>query len=301
MPSTYTTNNKLTKQGISENNNTWGTILNDVLNLCDQAFDGLTSVVLSGTSSTLTLTDGALADARNRRIQFTGNLSATHTVTIAPSVPKWYFMRNFTSGNQDIVITQGSVTVTIPSGRWMIVMTDGTNVQGMTDPIFPGNVRADSFTGTGAGLTNIPVSALSSVSHVRANSSTAQNIVSNAQTLVLFGNEDYDTLGEYAPLTSRFTAGITGYYRVCSTINLSSASDNGTLTLSVYKNGSLYAKSAIFPLASTTPFVISASIATTVQLNATDYVEIYALKDQGLSRALSGVATENYLTIDRMV
>ena len=56
MPSTYTTNLRLTKQGDGDNPNTWGEVLNNVISLVDQAVASYTTVSI-GSAATVTLTE----------------------------------------------------------------------------------------------------------------------------------------------------------------------------------------------------------------------------------------------------
>ena len=75
MPSTYTTNLRLTKQADGENPNTWGEILNEgVISLVDQAVAGYTSISV-GTTATVTLTEnqGSGDQSRSAILEFKGN------------------------------------------------------------------------------------------------------------------------------------------------------------------------------------------------------------------------------------
>ena len=132
MGSAYTDNNKFEKIGTGEQAGTWGTTTNLNFDMIDRAINGVTSIGLTGTSSSITTSDGALTDGLFKVLQFTGSLSAGHTVTIAPnSVKKLYFVKN-ASGDTVTFIqgTGGTVgngrAVAIENNKTGIIFCDGT-------------------------------------------------------------------------------------------------------------------------------------------------------------------------------
>lgn len=133
MPSSYTTNNGLTKPATGELSGTWGdTVNNGITDLVDVALDGYVSLTLSGTSSTIDIPDGTTTsgDGRYRLLICGGTLAANHTITVTPNdAQKWYCVYNNTSGGFSVIIKQGSgsgTTVTIAAGYWSMVRLDGT-------------------------------------------------------------------------------------------------------------------------------------------------------------------------------
>ena len=131
MPSAYTSNNGLVLPGTGENNNTWGSLVNDsITSLVDTALDGAVSVTLTGSTHTLSITDGAASDGRNRVLLFTGSPGANCTVTVTPNdAEKWYFVYNGTTGGFSVIMAQGGgagSTVTVANGYWALVRLDGT-------------------------------------------------------------------------------------------------------------------------------------------------------------------------------
>jgi hypothetical protein len=80
---------------------------------------------LSGTSSSLTTSDGTVSDGMNKLIVCGGSPSGTHTITIAPNdAEKIYFVTNDT--NQSVVFSQGSgANVTVATGESRIIRADG--------------------------------------------------------------------------------------------------------------------------------------------------------------------------------
>jgi len=127
MASSYTANNGIEKIGTGEQAGTWGATTNTNFDILDRAINGVGAITLSGTTHTLTTTDGALSDGHFKVLVFGGTLSSTNTVTISPNdQDKLYFVFNNTSGSQSIIIKQGSgATFTVGSGKTAIVYADG--------------------------------------------------------------------------------------------------------------------------------------------------------------------------------
>jgi hypothetical protein len=96
------------------------------MSILDRAINGSISLSLSGTSSTLTTTDGALSDGQYKLLVLAGSPSGTHTITISPNdAQKIYFVRNTTA--QSVVFTQGSGgNVTIATGDSGIIYSSGS-------------------------------------------------------------------------------------------------------------------------------------------------------------------------------
>ena len=128
MPSSYTTNLGIELPADGEQDGIWGDVVNDNMNILDRAINGSVVLSLSGTSSTLTTSDGTLSDGQYKLLVLAGSPSGTHTITIAPNdAQKIYFVRNTTA--QSVVFTQGSGgNVTIATGDSAIIYTDGAGV-----------------------------------------------------------------------------------------------------------------------------------------------------------------------------
>ena len=125
MASSYTANNGLEKIGTGEQAGTWGETTNTNFDILDRAINGVGAITLSGTTHTLTTTDGASSDGHFKVLVLGGSPSGTNTVTISPNdQDKLYFVKNGT--NQSVIIKQGSgTTVTITTGKTAIVYADG--------------------------------------------------------------------------------------------------------------------------------------------------------------------------------
>ena len=128
MPSTYTTNSGVEKPGSGEQSGTWGTTVNTNMDILDRSINGVLSLTLSGTTSTLTTSDGTLSDGQHKLLVLGGSLSAGHTITISPSdAEKIYFVKN--DSGQTVTFTQGSgsTTVDVLNGDFDIVYADGSD------------------------------------------------------------------------------------------------------------------------------------------------------------------------------
>ena len=125
MASTYTLNTGIELIANGEQSGTLGTTTNVNLEIIDRLTNGVGAITLSGTTHTLTTTDGTLSDGQFKVLVFGGSPSGTNTVTISPNdQDKQYFILN--SSGQSVVLTQGSGgNVTIANGKSAIVFADG--------------------------------------------------------------------------------------------------------------------------------------------------------------------------------
>ena len=115
MPASFTTRNRFTEQEIGSNENTWGNILNEVLQLVDDSLDGIVSLDVTLGNEILTFLNGDTDEARNRILLITNNSGTSRTVTL-PDVQKLYFVRVLNSSGSSTKITNSSdasgVTIT---------------------------------------------------------------------------------------------------------------------------------------------------------------------------------------------
>jgi hypothetical protein len=125
MASTYTTNTGIELITTGEQSGTWGDTTNVNLQIIDRLTNGVGAITLSGTTHTLTTTDGLLSDGQYQVLVFGGSPSGTNTVTISPSdQQKIFFVRN--ASGESVILTQGSGgNVTIANGNAAIVYADG--------------------------------------------------------------------------------------------------------------------------------------------------------------------------------
>ena len=125
MASTYTANSGIEKIGAGEQAGAWGTTTNNNLDILDRAVNGVGAITLSGTTHTLTTSDGTLSDGGYKVLVLGGSPSGTNTVTISPNdQDKMYFVQNGTS--QTVTFTQGSgANVSIAAGSKGMIYADG--------------------------------------------------------------------------------------------------------------------------------------------------------------------------------
>ena len=129
MADTATTRNRLRKQSLGSNVNTWGdTKLNEVLDCVDQISDGVEVIALSNSDDyTLTTSNYTVSDqAKQRVLWFTGSLSSAVNVII-PSVEKHFLVYNVCGQNLTIKTASGT-GIAIPTGHQIHVFSNGSNV-----------------------------------------------------------------------------------------------------------------------------------------------------------------------------
>jgi hypothetical protein len=159
MPSTYTTNLGVEKPGSGEKSGTWGSLVNDNMDIVDRAVNGAVSLTLVGATSTLTTSEGTLSDGQNKLLRLTGSPGGTHTITVSPNdAQKVYFVTN--GSNQSAVFSQGSgANVTVLAGNAAVIYCDGAGagaaVLSMLDALAMGAVRITG--GTITGITDLAV------------------------------------------------------------------------------------------------------------------------------------------------
>ena len=130
MPSTYTANGGIEKIATGEQSGSWGDTTNLNFDIIDRITNGVGSIALSGTSSNLQTSDGALSDGQYKALILTGSPSGTHTITVLPNdAQKIYFVNNTTS--QSVIFDQGSGSnVTVPANTSDIIYCDGGGAVG---------------------------------------------------------------------------------------------------------------------------------------------------------------------------
>jgi len=125
MASSYTANIGIEKPGSGEQAGTWGTTTNANFDIIDRAINGVLSLSLSGTTTTLATTDGTLSDGGHKVLVLAGSPSGTNTITISPNdQDKVYLVKN--GSGQTATFTQGSGSdVSILNGETAWIFADG--------------------------------------------------------------------------------------------------------------------------------------------------------------------------------
>jgi len=122
---TYTTNGGITKIATGDESGTWGNTTNLNFDILDRLTNGVGAITLSGTTHTLTTSDGALSDGQYRVLVLSGSPSGTNTITVAPNdSQKFYVVKN--NSGQSAVFSQGSgANVTVANGNTAFIYCDG--------------------------------------------------------------------------------------------------------------------------------------------------------------------------------
>ena len=125
MASTYTTNQGLEKPATGDRSGTWGTMTNTNMDMLDRAISGVGALSLTGTTTTLTTSDGSASDGNYKVLVLGGSPSGTNTITLSPNDgDKLYFVVN--ASGQSVILSQGTgANVTIANGAADIIYADG--------------------------------------------------------------------------------------------------------------------------------------------------------------------------------
>jgi hypothetical protein len=125
-----------------ENAGTWGQITNTNLYLLQQAIGGYEEISIAGGAQTtaLTMSNGAISNARNAVIKLTGTITGNQVVTIPTAIEKTYIVANGTVGAFTVEFKQAGgtgVTFAAEDKSTKILFADGTNIveTGNTTPI----------------------------------------------------------------------------------------------------------------------------------------------------------------------
>ena len=154
MASTYTTNTGIELIATGEQSGVWGATTNTNLQIVDRALNGVGSISLSGTTHSLSTTDGTLTDGMFKVLVLGGSPSGTNTITVAPNdAQKIYLVYN--NSGQSAIFTQGSgANVTVANGDTKIIYCDGAGA-GAAVSDFTANLAMSSAKITGGSVSGI--------------------------------------------------------------------------------------------------------------------------------------------------
>ena len=153
MASTYT-GSGIEKIGTGDQSGTWGATTNTNFDIIDRLVNGVGTITLSGTTHTLTTTDGTLSDGMFRVLVLSGSPSGTNTITVSPNdAAHLYFVQN--DSGQDAIFSQGSgANVTVSNGDSKIIYCNGAG-SGAAVSDFTSDLAMDSARITGGNITGI--------------------------------------------------------------------------------------------------------------------------------------------------
>lgn len=122
---TYTTNGGIKKIATGDESGTWGTSTNTNFDIIDRLAVGVGDITLSGTTHTLTTSDGSASDGQYHVLVLGGTPSGTNTITVSPNdVKRLYFVKN--NSGQTATFTQGSgANVSVANTKSAIIYCDG--------------------------------------------------------------------------------------------------------------------------------------------------------------------------------
>ena len=167
------------------------------------------------------------------------------------------------SGSGTITLGQSGETISVPSGA---------------------TINLSSATQTGVGGVNTPA--------FEARLSSSHAVATGTWTKINVNTEVYDTAGTYDNSTNyRWTPGVAGKYVIYGQVGFDSMSDHKYLYMALYKNGSQLWTDGTSLNQTSTSGTLGASTRGTwsIDLDADDYVELYAYHNNGNNRdATSG-------------
>lgn len=138
MPSSFSPSLRVELIGDGEQAGTWGRTTNTNLGtILEDAIAGYATVTTTAAKQALTVSNGAVDEARNAMLALNTTTGAAYEV-YAPPVPKLYAVANLAA--YTVTVYNSTVTgnttaagtgVAIPAGRQLFLMTDGTDFRVM--------------------------------------------------------------------------------------------------------------------------------------------------------------------------
>lgn len=131
MTVAYSTNLGLINITTGTESGLWGNYTNtNICSLIEQAITGYATQAIADVDTTITITNGTTSTSvgRNAAIKLTGALTAVRSL-IVPTVQKLYYINNATTGGFAVTVKTASGTgISVPNGKAMALLVDGTNV-----------------------------------------------------------------------------------------------------------------------------------------------------------------------------
>ena len=147
MASTFSTDLKLELMATGENAGTWGTKTNTNLNLVQQAVAGYESINITATTVALAMNDGAISQARNMILDFSGTLAGATNVTVPNSIEKMYMVKDSTThGTSTITMKTASGSgFALSEGKVHLAYSNGTNLSNVDLSTLGGTITTASI------------------------------------------------------------------------------------------------------------------------------------------------------------
>ena len=208
MTSTYTSNSGIEKPGTGDQSGTWGGTVNTNMDIIDRAISGVVSLSLTGTTTTLTTTDGSLTDGMYKVLVLAGSPTGTNTITIAPNdADKFYLVKN--GSGQSAVFSQGTgANVTIPNGGADIIFSDGAGAGAAVASLFANslsfgrvNLTSDTAAGDDAAIGYTAAEGLILTGQGSTNDVTIKNDADADVITIATGGTSVDIVGDVTAAT----------------------------------------------------------------------------------------------------
>ena len=156
MASTYSSL-KIELIGTGDQAGTWGNTTNTNLGTAiEEAITGSANVTFASSNAAIALTDtNAAQTARNLRLNLVGTITSVQTLFV-PAIEKQYLVTNGLSNS--VIISNGTnasptgTTVTIPTGKSVVIYNDATNIAEATNYI--ANLQVGNLSISNVTLTN---------------------------------------------------------------------------------------------------------------------------------------------------
>lgn len=298
MPN-YSPNLALILPVANEYPGTWGQQVNDgVTSLLETAVSGYTTqTITDGADTVITIPSGSTGVARNMYIECTGALTANRNL-IVPANRKLYFIYNNTSGGFAVTVKVSGLTgVSVPNGKKMLLVCNGTDIVEATTYFATLGTAAFSCTTLTATSTvslspanasvTISPTGTGTVTISPATAGTINNVSLGATTP---GNGAFNTLTVAGP-----TIAVNGFYLPASapiaTTGASGTSTTATITFATQTLapavGSLVTIAGVSPAGYNGTYVVTASTTSSVS---------YANTTTG-SQTVAGTATMSFHTL----
>lgn len=255
-----------------------GTDTNVILNLVPKG-TGSVQVTSSAASGVPLVVAATSNTAGGAQIQLQGNGGTT---------PNKY-LRSF-NGVFQIVNSANSATP--------MSMDDAGNVT-FTGTVAGSAVSGTPISGSTGSFTTLNASANDALLYQTSN---AQSFSTGTGAIVTTWTKVFDRVNaNFNASTGVFTAPATGYYQVSAQLEFAAATNvvNSLLQLSIFANGVNVAAGRTYEM-STGSNLNSVTVSATVSLTSGQTITVQGLQNSGSSRALSGVAVSNYLSINRL-
>ena len=209
MASTYSSDLKLELQATGENAGTWGTKTNNNLELVQQAIAGYEEIDVASSDVALSMSDGAISNARNMVLKFTGTLTGNRTVTVEDGIEKFYLVVDGTthSGNSLTFKTVSGTGFDLEEGKSFFCYSDGTNINPVAGSQL-GGLTLDQVLDNGNSSDNtINVSNITVTASTTVNTISASSTITAAGDISSTGGDVDDQKGEIrtVPLNSKTT------------------------------------------------------------------------------------------------